>query len=437
MGPLLSLIYTLANALAFPWLAWRVVSTSGLAGLRARFGADLGEALSSSIWLHGASVGEVNLLRPLVARFERDHPDMPLLITTSSPTGLLAAREAYKNHRVVPFPFDMRFVIRRYVRRFNPSLAVFVESEFWPNCLAVLRASAIPVAVVNGKMSAKSFEIHRRTRIVAHGMRGIDLVAAQTEEHAERMRQLGVDEAKVCVTGNMKYDLTDATVDRAAAARRRVALGYGERTTVVIAGSLHDDEHEEVLEAFSSVRRESPETAFILVPRYPDDAERMLAAARRHGFAGVRFTELADAATQRAHEKILVVDTVGELRGLYSIADIAFVGGSLHFRASNKGGHNLMEPAVVGLPVIFGPYHFSFKETADALLGAAAGREVASASELGDFLIELIRDAEARHLMGERARQVVAAARGATERNYTLITDLMQRGEGVLAAQGH
>jgi 3-deoxy-D-manno-octulosonic-acid transferase len=182
--------------------------------------------LSRSIWLHGSSAGEVSVLKPLVAVLERDLPGTPLVISAFTSTGLATARKLFSRHRVVPLPFDFSFVIARYLSRFDPRLLVVAESEFWPNLIGVAHARGIPVALVNGKMSAKSFRVHVRTGLVPRVLRKLDLLAVQTDEHAERMRALGVDARKLHITGNMKYDLTQPPAGTPSARAAR-SLGYG------------------------------------------------------------------------------------------------------------------------------------------------------------------------------------------------------------------
>src|SRR5690606_23964157 len=216
----------LGLVLAAPWLVYRLVRSGGLAHLPARFGAGLGPPLEGSIWLHGSSAGEVSLLRPLVARLERDRPDTPLVISAYTTTGLEAARKAYPRHRVILFPLDLSVVVRRFLARFDPRLVVIVESEYWPNFLLGARRRGVPVAVLNGKVSEKSYRAYRRTGVVPRVLRSIGLIAVQSEEHAARLRRLGVAEERIHVTGNMKYDLARAAGGEAETSALRQRLRY-------------------------------------------------------------------------------------------------------------------------------------------------------------------------------------------------------------------
>jgi 3-deoxy-D-manno-octulosonic-acid transferase len=435
MPLLLDFAYVLTCILLSPWLAYRFLSGRGH-DIKQRFGFELGAPLASSIWLHGSSAGEVAVLRPLVAALERDHPDTPLVISAFTTTGLAQARKLFAGHRVIPLPFDLSFVVARALRRFRPRLVVVAESEFWPNLIAMAHAHGVHVAIVNGKMSAKSFKLHRRTRLIPRALAKLELLAVQTDEHAKRFLALGVDAQRVHVTGNMKYDLARAATSAEQASGLRRALGYAEPDVVVMGGSLHDGEDEALLDAFAAARERHADTALVIVPRYPADAERVEQRVRAHGYTGVRKTAIdADAARAPGRGGVLIVDTVGELGRLYAIADLAFVGGSLFFRGANKGGHNLMEPAILAVPVLFGPYNFSFKETVDDLLAANAGTLVRDAAELTAAVVSLTGDRDARHELGRRARDVVHARQGATERNYSLLKQYLRTQRSGLPVQ--
>ncbi len=425
MGLLLDFVYLVACLLLSPWILFRLATRLGRDGLAMRFGRRLGQPLAHSIWLHGSSAGEVSLLRPLVSMIERDFPGTPLVISAFTVTGLAAARRLYPLHRIVALPFDFSFVVKRCLTHFDPRLLVIVESEFWPNLIRGAHRRGIPVAVVNGKMSAKSCRRYARSYVIPRALGSLDLVAVQTEEHAARFRSLGVDSARVRVTGNMKYDLARAP-DVGGESSMRESLGYARGDIVVIGGSLHPSEDDALVHAYLAARDVEPRTALILVPRYPAEAQRVAERVRAAHQRAVLKTDVdAGRETVPGRAGVLIVDTVGELGNLYGAADVAFVGGSLYFRGANKGGHNLMEPAILGVPVLFGPYNFSFKETVDDLLAADAGRLVRDGTELAAAVTALVRDPELRCELGARAQHVVRAGQGATARNYALLVELL------------
>jgi 3-deoxy-D-manno-octulosonic-acid transferase len=281
-------------------------------------------------------------------------------------------------------------------------------------------------------MSAKSYRIHSRTRLIPRVLAELDLLAVQTEEHAARLRSLGVPPERIRVTGNMKYDLTRPPADLEESAALRRALGYAAEDVVIIGGSLHEHEDVALLDGFAEARAANDRAALIVVPRYPSEVAEVEQHARARGHRTARKSEVdAKREAPPGRAGVLIVDTVGELAKLYGAADIAFVGGSLFFRGANKGGHNLMEPAILAVPVVFGPYNFSFKETVEDLLAKNAGRLVADSRELAAALVQLVVEGRERRELGLRAQRVVRAGQGATSRNYDLLRALALAGSSL------
>jgi 3-deoxy-D-manno-octulosonic-acid transferase len=428
MRLLLDCAYLLACVLASPWILYRLLLAPGRGDFAMRFGIGLPASRVRSIWVHASSVGEVTLLKPLIALLERGEPGTPLVISAFTSTGLATARKLYPQHTVVPLPFDLSYVVRRALGRFDPKLVIIAESELWPNFIQLSHGRGAAVAIVNGKMSAKSQRAHARRGVIPRVLADVDLFAVQTEEHAARFCSLGVPAERVRITGNMKYDLTRAP-DAAQRSELRRALGYADGDVVIIGGSLHEREDEALLDAFASARAANERAALIIVPRYPADA----AAVEQHTIARGRRAVLKSAldagrASAPGRDGVLIVDTLGELGRLYAASDVAFVGGSLFYRAANKGGHNLMEPAILAVPVLFGPYNFSFKETVEDLLAANAGVMIRDTNDLGAVLARLVGDAAVRHDLGVRGQRVVRAGQGASARNYELLSALGRGG---------
>ncbi len=445
MGVILDLGYILAAVIASPWVVYLLAQRRYREGFAGRLGFRLGPPREQCVWLHGSSAGEISLLKPLVARLERDHPDLPLVISTFTSTGLAAAARSYPDHQVILFPLDLSFLIRRYFRRLRPSLIIIVESEYWPNFILSARRHQIPLAVLNGKMSDKSFRIYRWFGLSSFVLRRVSLLALQTEEHARRVCKLGAPAERVHVTGNMKYDLTAPAMEQDRH-RLRHSLGLSDDDLVIIGGSVHRGEDEALLTAFVGLRQRHPQLRLILVPRYPEEAAEVAKTVEKAGLAAVLKTQLDGASLAATSDPVLIVDTVGELKSMYALSDIAYVGGSLYFRGANKGGHNLMEPAILGVPVVFGPYNFSFKDTVDDLLAAQAGIEVVTQADLISALQDLVSDPAKRRLMGQRARDVVLDGQGATDRNYALLNRYLraarrrsdsESGSNWLAARRH
>lgn len=417
------LLYLIAFVAASPWLAYRHFSQRSAASAR---GVVPAEAPRGAIWLHGSSVGEVSLLAPLVTLLEQQHAELPIVISSHTATGVESARRAYPTHAVFRFPLDFSLTQRRLLRRLTPVLVVIVESDLWPNHLLAAREAGIPVAVINAKLSQKSYRLHRWTRLVPKALRSVRLIAAQTEEHADRFAGLGLPRERIRVTGNMKYDLTPDAADNGRRAALRSELGFTADDLVIIGGSLHPKEDQDLLAAFAAVQGGVCQTRLIIVPRYPDQAAAVLRNARAAEFRAIALSALdQDVDRGKESDLVIVVDRLGELRRLYAAADVAFVGGSLYYRGANKGGHNLMEPAIFGLPVIFGPHNFSFRETVADLLAANAGIEVRDRGELAVALASLVNSAGRRAEMGARARQVVLGNQGASRRNLELLLPLI------------
>lgn len=422
---ILDLAYLLVFLVSSPlWLLLFVVKPAFRAGLRDRFVPPLQHGPGGkTIWLHGSSAGELDLLRPLVDRIEDRYPDSFIVISAFAVSGHTFAEKKFPGQRVIFFPVDLAFVIRRFFKVINPALIVVVESEFWPNFFAVAERRNIPICVLNGKISARSFRSHRVTRLIPWALRKAAMFAVQTADHAERFRGLGVPAKAVHVTGNMKYDLSDTADGREVRQSLRKGYGLAETMPVWIGGSIHRGEDEALARVQDRLVKEGHEIKLVVVPRYPAEANAMSAVFREHGLAPVCKTELRGDGSQAFRESrtVLIVDTIGDLKHYYAMSDVAFVGGSLEFRGSNKGGHNLMEPAILGVAPLFGPYHFSFRETARALADGDAGLEVAGQSDIYRALKHFLDNPGTAAAMGGRARQVILGNRGATNLNFKLI----------------
>jgi len=422
---LLDLAYLLVFALSSPlWLLLLILKPAFRTGLSERFrlpGVERPPA--TTIWLHGSSAGEIDLLRPLVGRIEEHFPDSSIVISAFAISGYTFAKKLFPKHRVIYFPVDLAFIIRRFFRALNPVLIVIVESEFWPNFYAAAERRKIPVCVLNGKMSAKSFASHKKTRLIPWALRKVSLCAVQTEDHAARFRNLGVAAASIHVTGNMKYDLSDDADGSDERRKLRAQYGVREDMPVWIGGSIHRGEDEALAWAQSQLVQDGYELQLVVVPRYPAEAAAMAEIFGNHDLKAVRKTEMTGSgkAVFSDPHSVLIVDTMGDLKRYYAMSDAAYVGGSLQFRGSNKGGHNLMEPAIMGVAPIFGPYNFSFQETVKALQDGDAGLLVHDQEEIFAVLKSFLDNPGTAAATGQRARQVILDHRGATAQNFALI----------------
>ncbi|MBB3190105.1 lipid IV(A) 3-deoxy-D-manno-octulosonic acid transferase [Halomonas cerina] len=368
------------------------------------------------IWLHCASVGEVQAARPLIRALRERHPDHRLVITTMTATGaerVLALAEnarvsgaecAVRHHFV---PLDLSGAARRFVTRLRPALAIFFETELWPNLLAACERAGVPVAVVNGRLSPRAYRGYRRLRpLMAEALGHVDWLAAKSVADAERFQALGMQASRSEVVGSLKFDIAEDEEARTVSERLRRVLGD---RAIWVAGSTHPGEDEAVLAAQARLRETLPEVLLILVPRHPQRFEAVAGLCQAAGLAVVRRSrgERPDADTA-----VYLGDTMGELPVLYGAADLAFVGGSL----VPIGGHNLLEPAALGVPVLTGPELANFIDVAEVLREAEALVEVADAQALAAELGRLFGDAGERHRLAEAGRRVVAANRGALAR---------------------
>ncbi len=368
---------------------------------------------SPAIWVHAVSVGEVNAAAPLVNALLARHPHERVLVTTITPTGSERVRALWGD-RVdhVYLPYDLTGAVRRFLARHRPRIALIVETELWPNLLFGLRDHGVPAYIVNARLSERSLRGYRVLRpLVARALRTVRCVAAQSDADAARFVRLGAPEAQVVVSGNLKFDIRvgDAIPAFAQAFRTRVGT-----RPVWIAASTHPDEEAAVLAIDAALRARWPGLLMLWAPRHP---ERFRAVAQQAVEAGRtvatrQLTRLPDAS-----DEVFVVDTLGELMGFYACADVAFVGGSLQ----PIGGHNLLEPAAVGTPMVTGPHLHNFADIAAQLRRADALEVRDDADGVAAALAVLLDDDARRRAMAGRAAALVEQGRGAVARTVALV----------------
>ena len=374
------------------------------------------------IWFHAVSVGEVRLLRPLVAEIHRRRPDWEVVVSTTTNTGLEVARRTFPELVTFYAPLDFSWAVRRALSRVRPTVLALVETELWPNLIRSASTRGIKLAVVNGRLSARSHRGYRRFRGLLRSTLGrLDAVAAQSDESAVRFRDLGVAGSKLAMTGSIKYDGLDADRDAGHVRDARRSLGLEGSGPVFVAGSTMPGEEDAVLDAYRGARADHPGLRLVIVPRHPDrgvDLERWLVS---RGEAVWR--KSVSSATPDG-SRVLLIDTVGELGSVWGLADVAFVGGSL---LPGRGGQNMMEPAAFGASVLFGPHTEHFREAVEGLLERDAARVVGDAEDLAGALLADLDDPEAALDRGARARRYVLAQRGATERTVAVLDRLIAR----------
>jgi 3-deoxy-D-manno-octulosonic-acid transferase len=368
------------------------------------------------VLVHGVSVGEVKGAASLVRALEADHPGLEVVVCASTDTGMEVARQTFPGHTLVRFPFDFGLVVERFLERVAPGAVILVELEVWPNFLRLCNRRGLPVAVVNGRITDRSFGRYLHFRRALPQFNRISLFCVQLEEYAERFRRLGGAPERVVVTGNLKAD--GLRVDTDGRSRPEVQalvrlLGPAEGQLVVVGGSTHAPEEQLVARAW---RAAAPQTRLILVPRHPPRAEEVERQLAEQGLRAQRLTRLR-AGEPPDPARPVIVDTIGELEAVYALADVVFVGGSL----AERGGQNVLEPAALGRPVLHGPNMVNFRQEAALLGSAGASLRVADGDDLARALGELVADPGRRSAMGEAGRRAVAAQAGATRRSLALL----------------
>jgi 3-deoxy-D-manno-octulosonic-acid transferase len=429
---LYSLLLATGLVVSAPWWLWRM-ATSGRyrEGLGERLGfvpADLRAAVAGkkTVWVHAVSVGEVLAAERLIAELKTALGDgWVVAVSTTTATGQKIARERLahpgKSSPVFFYPLDFAFAVRRWLRVLRPSLLVLVESEFWPRMLVECERVGVPVAVVNARVSDRSFPRYMRLRRLWKPLlEKVSLFLAQGEESAERLREIGAPAEQVKVSGNLKYDM-QPNENTAMVNVLRFLL---RRRKLVVAGSLLEGEEALLLDCWWEIRSKVPEAVLLLAPRHKERFERV-AAMSRAGFQFYRATELIAQAhgsnpLRRLKQlSVIFLDTIGDLAAVYSLADAAFVGGSL----VPKGGHNPLEAARFGVPVLMGPSYENFREIVDGMRAADAIK-IGDQNALKSSLTELLLDDNG---MGERAKRYFEAQPGATRRSIQALVRLIGR----------
>jgi 3-deoxy-D-manno-octulosonic-acid transferase len=423
-------VYQLMLVLAWPWvqlrLRWRARREPAYGERTAeRFGRVPPHIPPGSLWFHAVSAGEAIAAAPLIDRLAAAYPDVSILVTTMTPTGAAQVRDrlAGRVHHCYA-PYDFPWAVRRFYDRVQPRLLVLVETELWPNLLREATARQVPALLINARLSERSARGYRRLGGLARRMlESLRWIVCQYPDHARRFEQLGAPPERVFTYGSVKFDL-DLPDDHCARVRELAARWELSGAPVWIAGSTHEGEEAIALAAHRSLLSARPDARLILVPRHPARADAVASLCRRENLTVARQSRPAPADAQA---QVLLGDTMGDLLYLYGLADVAFVGGSL----VDVGGHNPIEPAACGKPILIGPRTRNFTDVIAPFQSAGCLEVVADAGELVDALQRLVADPARCAALGERARAVVTAHRGATAR-----LDALLRGE-ITAALRH
>jgi 3-deoxy-D-manno-octulosonic-acid transferase len=419
MRRLYSLLIYCAVPFAFAAVLWRGLRDRGYwEALSERFGCGAPAGASPAIWLHAVSLGEMTAAAPLVRALRSRHPHIPLVLTTATPTGRARARGLFGGTIDVRFlPYDTPGAVARFLDRIRPRLAIIMETELWPNLFGECARRGVPLALASARMSERSLSRYRRFGDLFRGIfSASSLIAAQTRADAERFMAIGAPSDRTHVVGNIKFDMESSAAVEGNG--RVLRASFGAERPVWIAGSTHAGEEEQLIAAQKELEEQRPNAFLLLVPRHPD---RFSAVADLLSRRQIRFARRSSGLAPDDATEVLLVDTVGELAALYAAADVAFVGGSL----VPIGGHNLLEPAALGLPVLTGPHYSNSKDVAELLIQDGAARQVNDAHELAATLALLLADPRERRRIGAIGRRIVESNRGTVARLLDLIEPLL------------
>ena len=389
-----------------------------------RFGWFKTPSLSKPIWIHAVSVGEVQAALPLIHELQSRYPNRSIIVTTTTPTGSSRVRAEFGDAVFhVYMPYDLPGAVERFLERVKPEFVLIMETELWPNLFYQCRQRDIPLVVANARLSPPSMEGYRRlSSLTSITLQQVDLIAAQSAADADRFNTLGMPPEKITVTGSIKFDLNipDTIHEQGKSLRQSFGEGLsGEQRPVWIAASTHEGEDEKILEAFTIVREKVPGVLLMLVPRHPERFSTVATLCEKAGFNVVRRTEEK---TCDSNVQVFVGDTLGEMLLFFAAADVAFVGGSL----VPTGGHNVLEPAALGLPVLTGSHMFNFAEISKAMCEAGALQQVENGEQLAAAVVDLLLHPETRQTMGEQGKKLVAENRGSLERLLGLVKPYLE-----------
>jgi 3-deoxy-D-manno-octulosonic-acid transferase len=425
----LLLMYWIYSALLAVWLLvslpyWMVQMLRHgkyRAGLRQRLGK-VPAVLDSqpgraTIWVHAVSVGEVLAVSELVAEVRRRLPQYRVVVSTTTDTGQQLGRKRFGKENVFYFPLDFAFAIRPYLQKLRPELVVIAETELWPNFLRLARRDGSRIAVVNARISDRSFPGYWRMRgLLSRVLRQVDLFLAQTESDSARLVAIGAPAERILVSGNLKFDVPPPAAPAIVSSLQK-ELDKAQAGPVIVCGSTVEDEEPLLLRAFENVLASYPRAVMILAPRRP---ERFAEVAQLLAHLGVRFWQRSLWSGSPISGGVFLIDSIGELASLYGLADIAFVGGSL----VPRGGHNILEPAQQGVPIIVGQHTENFRDIVGLFERRSAVR-VVSPAELPLVFMELLSNQNERRMLGRRGAETLREQMGATARTVAALEQLL------------
>jgi 3-deoxy-D-manno-octulosonic-acid transferase len=428
-----SLVFTLGFLILLPRFFFAALRHGKyVPGFRERLGilTAIKAAGRPVVWLHCVSVGETQAVRPLVEGIRRRFPNHLLAVSTVTATGQELAQQVFEDvaERVFYFPFDWRWTVRKTLKAISPSVVLILETELWPGFLRECRNQNIPVAVVNGRLSDASFRHYKLIPgFASQVVNCLDMAVMQTESDAGRIRGLGLEPNRIFVSGNLKFDAGAITVTDSLTQELRERFYLGGPVPVILAASTHAPEERIILEAWQQINRSNGPSSprLVIAPRHP---ERFAEVAALLNALAIRWVRRTDQPASNDNEsEVILLDTIGELRSVFPLAAIVFVGGSI----APTGGHNILEPAAVGACIVTGAHTENFREivntfvAADAIVQLPSTNEAAAVGVVAAVFRELLEDAEQRRTLGTRARALVEQNRGATERSMDILAKML------------
>jgi 3-deoxy-D-manno-octulosonic-acid transferase len=418
---LYSLLLAVALLFSLPW--WMLRLGKYRAGLGERLGRVpdrlRGAAEPGCIWIHAVSVGEVLAVSHLIRELEKNYPERPVFLSTTTATGQRLARERFGDSRVFYAPLDLGVSVRAYLKLLRPSLLILAETEFWPNLLRLSRKRGAGVAIVNARISDRSFPRYLRFRwFFSRVLSEVDLFLAQTDVDAQRLREIGAMPERVRVSGNLKFDVRGVSASPLAQDLRRAIAND---SPVIVCGSTAEGEEDLLLQAFQEVLQRYPSAVMVLAPRHPERFSRVAGLIAARGLTLLRRTSWTTASPVSGC--VFLLDSVGELAAVYALATIAFVGGSL---APGVGGHNILEPAQYGVPILTGPHTFNFRQIVN-IFDQGGGITTVDPGNLAGEWLRLLGDPEQRGKLGQAARELFHQNSGATARTLQTLEPLLRR----------
>jgi len=427
------ILYNIVLVILLPvvalYLLWRlVVQGKSRAGLAQRLGilpgsvSKLKEADGHIIWVHAVSVGEVAAAEPILQQLRLAEPTGQIVLSTTTPTGRkMAEKLDIDVEALIYFPFDFPGITERVLRTIAPDLIILMEAELWPNLLAAAGARNIPTAVLNGRISDTAFPKNRLFRpLFAWTLSNVDLVCAQSQKDADRFIALGAAAQRVKASGNSKFDENFPHIPPEEQAKWRQDLGLSQEAPVLLAGSTHPGEDEQILNAFDQLHSSHPNLELIIAPRHPERGDEVEKLVSEHGYATYRrsrvLAELDEGKdidlSSTTQVRVVILDTIGELNHIFSVATLVFMGGSL----VPRGGHNILQPLAQGKPVIFGPHMHNFQDITDLALDQQAAIQVENGSELVEVTDRLLSSQSEREFYQTKGRSLLQKQSGASQR---------------------